>query len=329
MLPAILAFILLIAFPEAASSGALAGLRQCGMKVIPSLFPFFVFSRLIASKMPPVSWNGMKRCFGVSGSVLPALLLSFLGGYPVGISTLVTMYEQGQITRQDAQRAMVFCNNSGPGIFTGLIGGVVFKSISAGLWLYGIHVISALICGTLFAKAPTEAELRRCPPEPVPFSSAFAESVSGAASAMLQVSAYVILFSVFSALLSSFSFFESIPAPVQALIMGALEMTSGLSALEATTCGFISAAAIMGWGGLCVHLQAMSLWQKADLHPAGYWAEKLLHAGLSACLAAALCQNVIFFCLLLLFLLFVIIINAILKKHMAKGPRVLYNRNAR
>ena len=39
----------------------------------------------------------------------------------------------------------------------------------------------------------------------------------------------------------------------------------------------------MGWGGLCVHLQAMALW--GDLRPRGYLAEKLLHGLLSAIFA--------------------------------------------
>ena len=46
-------------------------------------------------------------------------------------------------------------------------------------------------------------------------------------------------------------------------------------------------ALLMGWGGLCVHFQAMSLWQTAGLRPHGYFSAKLLHGLLSAVLALA------------------------------------------
>ena len=68
------------------------------------------------------------------------------------------------------------------------------------------------------------------------------------------------------------------------------EGDEGGALLGATVQGCIKksmAVVERGWGGLCVHFQAMSLWQTAGLRPHGYFSAKLLHGLLSAVLALA------------------------------------------
>lgn len=315
MILSVLFFILLVVFPREALQGALDGLRICGTRVIPSLFPFFVLSRFIVLRMPPISWSGMKRLFGVSGNVLPALVLSFLGGYPLGVATLTAMYEQGRITKQDAEHAIVFCNNSGPGLFIGLLGGVVFQNTAAGIALYAIHMITALYCGALLSGDGSSVVLRPCARNRISLPNAVSDAVTGASSAMLQVCSYVILFSVLSGLLTSMPLFFRLPEEVRSLLMGSLEITGGLSGLKASSHSFIIAAALMGWGGLCVHIQAMTLWQRAGLKPRGYFMEKLLHALLSAGFASALClESVLPVICFSLFLLLILILQRFIQK---------------
>lgn len=61
--------------------------------------------------------------------------------------------------------------------------------------------------------------------------------------------------------------------------------------LPASGSSFVLAAFFTSWGGLCVHLQAMSLWQPLGLHPKGYFFSKLLHGLMAALFAAALTQR--------------------------------------
>lgn len=64
-----------------------------------------------------------------------------------------------------------------------------------------------------------------------------------------------------------------------------MELVSGASALEPGATGFISAAVIAAWGGLCVHCQTMAV--IGDLSPRWHWAGKALQALLSLLLAGA------------------------------------------
>ena len=72
----------------------------------------------------------------------------------------------------------------------------------------------------------------------------------------------------------------------EALACGALELSSGILLLSGPGAE-AACALLMGWGGLCVHFQAMSLWQAAGLRPHGYFSAKLLHGLLSAALLSA------------------------------------------
>ncbi len=90
----------LMAFPQACVAAAKTGLELCGNVIVPSLFPFFVLSSLVVDlglagylgrALEPV----MRPLFRVNGSCATALALGFIGGYPVGARTAITLYRQG------------------------------------------------------------------------------------------------------------------------------------------------------------------------------------------------------------------------------------------
>lgn len=287
----------LLLFPKEAASGVREGLRLSGTAVIPALFPFMVLTRFLFStvKFSCPNWlsSAMGRIFGVGGMVFPALLCSFLGGYPVGVSVLTEDYRSGRLTRQEAEQALLFCNNSGPGFFVAVVGAVVLQDATKGLLLYAIHVCAALLCGRLFARSNTPpVRVRKVPEALLPPSQAFLSAVTGTCQVLLQVSGLICVFSVAAALLKNvllprFPLIE----PYVPLLSGLLELTNGVMSLPASGSGFVLAAFFTSWGGLCVHLQAMSLWQPLGFHPKGYFFSKLLHGLFSALFAAALSQR--------------------------------------
>ena len=286
----LLLLLALLFFPDLATAGAMEALRVCGSAVIPALFPFFLLSRLLSSYLPV-----LKRV----PSYLPALLMSFLGGYPVGISTVVSLYEGGQISKSDAQRALRICNNSGPGFFVAVAGSVVLHDSRAGLLLYAIHVLSALLTASLWLHAPENKLIVHRKPQPIPFPQQFQRALNASCNAMLQVCGLVILFSVLLSLLRPL-----LPSSLLPLVSGSLELTSGILSLRGHPHAFLLCALFMSWGGLCVHMQAISLWQSAGLQCKGYLFHKFLHALLSAWLACVVRIPLLFLSTIVLFLLF-------------------------
>ncbi|MFR5421544.1 MAG: hypothetical protein ACLTG4_06075 [Oscillospiraceae bacterium] len=92
-----------------------------------------------------------QRLFGIGGAGASALLLGVTGGYPLGADAVARLRRSGTLTREQAERALAFCNNSGPAFLVGAAGVGVFHSAGYGLLLYGVHVLSAVIVGMLFA----------------------------------------------------------------------------------------------------------------------------------------------------------------------------------
>ena len=187
----------LLRWPAAAASAAKNGLLLCGDLIIPSLFPFFIlstltvslgFSTLLGRLLEPL----MQPLFHQSGAGASALVLGFIGGYPVGAKTVCTLYQEQLCTREQAQSLLAFCNNSGPAFIIGAAGIAVFQSSKVGFILMAIQILSALLVGILL-RPPKQArtpELHRSTPtQRKSVAKCITESVGQSATATLNICA--------------------------------------------------------------------------------------------------------------------------------------------
>ena len=286
------AFAALILLPEITSAGVVSGLRMCASAILPALLPFFVctnlmgklgLSRKLSSLLAPLT----ARLFGCSAAAAP-FVLGLLGGYPAGAKVIAGLYRDGQLEKSEAGRLLRFCNNSGPAFIFGVVGSRVFHSAGTGLFLYGIHILSAVLCGLLFRKT-SSAVSSPAEEDPLPFPAAFTESVRDAGSTALQVCMFVTIFSVFSALLRYF--LEPLLPPVLLpLVTGLLELSCGTQALAESCLPFrlqlILASFLLAFGGLSIHAQSKALLLDAGLPDAPVLLPKLLHGCIAALLTA-------------------------------------------
>jgi len=223
----------------------------------------------------------MRPLFHLRGVCAAPLIAGLLGGYPSGAKAVVDLYQQGSLSRQEAELLLGFCDNCGPAFLLGYVGAGVLGDAHIGIVLYGIHAFSALAVGALLCRLRKDRGLAliaaRPSIRPVPFPQAFTAAVSSALSSMLNICAFVVLFRVLTALPP-----VTPPFPV----LGALEMVSAAAALPTGSAGFAAAAAVVGWGGLSVHCQAMSLTAPAGLSFRWHWIGKVFQAVLSVLLAA-------------------------------------------
>ena len=305
----------LVCFPQACVAAARTGLELCGNVIIPSLFPFFVLSSLVvdlglAGYIGRALEGVMRPLFRVSGACSSALALGFVGGYPVGARTAISLYRQGMCTRTEAQRLLAFCNNSGPAFILGVVGAGVFADSGVGLLLYLVHLVSSCLVGVLFRFYGPKDEVGK---GPVPsfqakrFTAAFTQAVTGAMSSTLNICAFVIFFTVILRLLALSGVLGAVAAVLgrllgplgltedwcRKLLTGLIELTSGVSGLTqgGALTGQVSMAAFMlGWAGLSIHCQTLSFLADSGLSPWTYLAGKLLHGGVSAALVWALAR---------------------------------------
>ena len=286
-------FFALLLLPDVSAQAARDALELCAQTVIPSLFPFFVLSSLLiacgASELLSELLSPLMRpLFGLSGAGAAALALGLCGGYPVGARAAAELVESGSLSQDEGERLLAFCNNAGPGFLLGVCGAGVFSSSRAGAALYLIHVAAALCTGLLICRA-----LPPVPPgksthktaKPMRFSTAFPAAVQNALTGCLNVSAFVVFFTVLARLLLHFlpvAFASLLPC---ALLLGFLELTSGVLSLPCSRAGFLACAALLGWGGLSVHCQTLSVLAVSPLSARYYLKGKALQSLLSLLLA--------------------------------------------
>lgn len=203
----------LILSPTACLSAAKDAIYLCLDLVIPSLFPFFLCSKLFFSLgISRLAHRLLSPCmyplFGVSGHGAAALLLGLVSGYPMGASCVTSLYRQGLCSRTEAERLLTFCNNSGPLFILTAVGLGMLHHREAGILLYLTHLLSALLCGVLFRRYGKEKSPspRLLPPATLPsplpdLAGAIGSAVTESVEAMGKVCGFILLFSVFCAAL--------------------------------------------------------------------------------------------------------------------------------
>lgn len=294
----------LIAFSGQIQQTARAALLLCAETIIPSLFPFFVLSILLNRLGFPAALGRFLRrpagaLFGVSGEGASALIIGLTGGYPLGASYIADMCVCGRIDRDEGQRLLAFCNNSGPAFIIGAVGVGAFGSSDTGLILYGVHILSAVLNGMIFT-----GERRNLTPSPAltdesDLDSAFPDSVKNAVTAVLNVCGFVVIFSVLAGLMDSMGYFSRLCLLmgsvtglgsdfIRALLTGLLELGNGAGALRylpLTPTSLSLAAFLLGFGSISVHCQTAAVISRAKLKGTLHFAGRLSMAVISAILA--------------------------------------------
>lgn len=273
---------LLLARSAEAAQAVRDGLALCAGSVIPALFPFLAVSGLLTALDAGASpaLGPLARLLGCSRAGARAFLLGLTGSYPVGARTVAQLYRRGGISRREACRLLLFSNNCGPAFILGVAGLGCFGSLRAGVLLWGVHILAALVIALALPRQAAEPSER---PGSVPARPALVPAliaaVRDAAGTMVYICGFVVFFLVLTRLLTALTGLEH-PLP-----LGLLELTGGILRLSGTRGDFVLAAVLMGWGGVCVHCQTAAVLEGSGLHMRGYLSAKAAQAVLSAALA--------------------------------------------
>lgn len=273
---------LLLARSAEAAQAVRDGLALCAGSVIPALFPFLAVSGLLTALDAGASpaLGPLARLLGCSRAGARAFLLGLTGSYPVGARTVAQLYRRGGISRREACRLLLFSNNCGPAFILGVAGLGCFGSLRAGVLLWGVHILAALVIAlSLPRRAAEPPERPGSVPARPPLVPALIAAVRDAAGTMVYICGFVVFFLV---LLRVMGRVTGLSHPV---LSGAVELTQGILALPHTRRGFVWAAGLLGWGGLSVHGQSAAVLSGTDLPMGPYLAAKAAHAAVSVLLA--------------------------------------------
>ena len=258
--------------------------------IIPSVFPFIVISDFLYSYM---SFSSAKRLgglfektFKINRMGLYPFILGILCGFPLGVKCTSELYRDGKISRDEAERLIGFCNNTGPAFLVSGIGLGLRGSVKDGLILYFVMVLSAIITGFAFSVGAAPSESSRKENRSTSFS--FTSSIKNAGINTLNICSYLTFFACIVGILRN-TLGEN---PLYLSVIPFLEVGSATSILSKTkllSSGISLALSsfAVGFSGISVHLQALSFISDTDIKARRYFLMKLTQGGISFALTYA------------------------------------------
>ncbi len=302
--------ICLITFSKDNLLAAKQGLNLWANSVVPSLFPFFIATELLCHTNIIYHLgnllNGIMRpLFNVPGEGAFAFIMGIISGYPTGAKIVSNFKEKNICTMEECERLLAFTNNSGPLFIVGTVGISLFGDSKTGFLLLFTHILACITVGFIFRfwkrkKHTYYRDYADSSMNSVSFGNlgdVLGSSIKNATNTVVMIGGFVVLFSVITSMLHNSHFFDIIiffTSPLLAnlgidshflegLYTGVIELTNGVQqicnlptkniSLSILLCSFL-----LGFGGISVALQVLSITSKNGISIKPYILGKLLHA---------------------------------------------------
>ena len=278
--------LLLLKNPSVATESVKNSLVLCAHALLPALFPFMVLSELlIACGFGDFFGKHFGRpvatLFGLSRESSAAVLLGFLCGFPVGARMALSLYDKGRIPKSECERLLGFSGLPSIAFLVSAVGVSLYESRRFGILLWFSCMLSTIVVGIITRKkgaSVSDAHLSFVPP---PLARTFTLAIANATAAMLSICAYVLFFGTVLGCLSHTLTAFPLPSAIRTLLYGFSEISSGVTSaasLESRPLSVLLCALSVGWSGLSIHCQLLTLCDGRGLSYRFYFRAKLAQA---------------------------------------------------
>ena len=293
--------------------------------VIPSLLPFFIATELLNHTNIPRTIGNlfnkiMRPLFNVPGIGAYALFMGIISGYPVGAKIVTNFRNENLCTKEEAERLITFTNNSGPLFILGTVGITLFYDSSIGLLLLFTHILSCITVGFIFRFWKSKKKEKRITDTlktNVTFNSlgeVLSKSILSAINSIILIGGFIIFFGIILSILQKtyilnifktafipiFNFLDINTEFIIPILTGILELTNGVTSIACIasknmTINVVISAFLLGFGGISIMLQVLSIISKSDISIKPYILGKLLQGTLAALYTFLIINNFSYF----------------------------------
>lgn len=243
------------------------GILFCIEVLAPSLFLFMAlssyivkcgFAQILAKPLGKIT----RFLFRLPPIAASAILLSMIGGYPVGARIACMLYESGELSASEARKTACIAVCAGPGFLLNYVGRALIGSVEAGTVLLASQIIGMLLTGFIAGRLiPSKPEYSRRAVTDQASGNLLTESVESASRSIFQLCGMVVICSALIEVIATVS-----PSGIVTDIASAMvEITTGCDRM----CGrypLYLIAFFIGFGGISVHLQIYAGMGKLSLN---------------------------------------------------------------
>ncbi|MEG0258509.1 MAG: hypothetical protein RR595_01610 [Lysinibacillus sp.] len=275
----IILIILLLIFPNIAHSGTDLGLQLFMEALFPYLLPYLILTQWLLRLTAPFRANT-----GRFSLYAQAYIISALGGYPTGATTITYLKNSGQIQAKEASFLLAVCHAPSPLFILGYVSLDLLQNNSFGwIFLCLLHSfnICCLVIGFFFYRKKyrhRNISLKPTASDASPFS----ESIKDSAPTLLLVGTTIIFFTTIQTIIQEgVSFvFPQTSQTTELIIASLLEVTNGLqmtvSALADNTYLPLIVVVLLTMQSLSIHLQVLVIAKSTKLSIRPYIKFRLL-----------------------------------------------------
>ena len=257
----------------------------------------------------------MQPIFNVNGKGSFAFIMGIISGYPIGAKIASDFRKNNICSKEECERLLSFTNNSGPLFIIGTVGILMYRNTTIGVLLFITHILSCITVGILFRfwknnkseKNPKISKNIRhnntintkntklINPTFSNLGEILSQSITSSISTILLIGGFIIIFSSIISILNTtgtFNLISNILSPlfnliyldfsyITPILSGILEITTGINQISIITnkklsINIIFTAFLLGFGGVSILLQVLSIISKTDLSIKPYIYGKIL-----------------------------------------------------
>ena len=260
--------IFLIYNPALCTLGAAKGLSLWYKQVLPALFPAMTAASFLISRKSIQA--ALKHLPFPAGT---AFLSGLLCGSPMGALTCSGLYASKLLSQRSARWVVCFVQLPSPLFLSGFVASTLLALPAKMRFIFLLcaylpFLASFLLCTLLFLLKPAakysislEKDIQKAAsPEP-----SLNDICDTCLLLLVRIGVLLMFFSILSEFLNS----AAPQSTAQTILIGMLEMTTGIikiSSLNTLSLRYKSAICLflLGFGGICVHIQVRQAWQQSD-----------------------------------------------------------------
>ncbi|MCI8540616.1 MAG: hypothetical protein HFE67_03770 [Erysipelotrichaceae bacterium] len=252
----------------------------CVMVLVKVLFAYHAFDLVIRPWRRCANW-----LFGFQGSAFSYVAALFLLGFPAGAAFINGEVEKENLAQEHGRRLLSTCSFATPGFVIMTLGTVVFHSVKIGIMLFMIQVLSGL-CLLLCTRGNIITANRSKTKQQMPSSMAIIlkTAMIDSGKALYMMGGYLMLCMSLCSVI-----FHFLPHTWQLPLQTLAEFSSGCMTLAQLPLSLpirlTLISMLLGFGGLCVHMQVISMSEQVCVGYGKYLCFRLFQAFLSGGLA--------------------------------------------